>query len=200
MRMSKKILVGLTFFAIASYIQPQAECYAESWAKFGKTLVKSFMRQFGRVATEVSVQVLADQLTKQIDGYADEDRADDYVYIQLNWNFYGTPHSGILTLGESGGFLRVAFLNTQLGMIEAVDQNLSLRKQNGLVYLQGGTPRYAGTNKRHPNYLPDTLLLKSDSSGRWWVAAVGDNGGRWLTVYQQRISRKFRNRDPQLFR
>jgi hypothetical protein len=188
MQHSNKTLMTLTVFAMALLMQPRAECYAQGWPKVGKKLVESFMKQFGKVATEVSVRVLADQLTKQIDKYDGKARENEYVYIQLSWNFYGHQHVGVLTLGENGGFFRVAFFNSQSGLVEAVDQNLSVRETNGNVYLQGDTPRYAGTNITHPAYLPDILLTIPEDGGLLKSETSEDIGFRFTNTVSTEAS------------
>lgn len=182
-----------------AFVQP-AESNAQGWAKFGKTILKSFARNFGKAAAEVSVEVLAEQLKKQINRRGSRVTTSDFAYIQLYWNYYGSQHSGILTLGENGGFLRIAFYNAQLGRIEAIDQTLELREMNGAFYLFGSTPKYAGTNRPHPGYLPDILLLKQDYYGKWYVAQVGDQRGYFVPVVQSAISRTYKRQYPQLFR
>ena len=200
MKTFKKIIFCLTVLAVSIAAQPPTESYAQGWRKFGKILVTSFAKGFGKAAAEVSVQVLADQLARQTGSRDRPNRSNKYVYNQLHWNYYGSQHSGILSLGPNGGFLRVAFYNTQLRRIEAIDQKLVLREKNGALFLLGSTPKYAGTNRTHPNYLPDILLLQQDYYGNWRVAQVGDRRGYFVPVVQAPVSRSYRQQYPQLFR
>ncbi len=105
-------------------------------------------------------------LLNQIDQHqSNQSSVSSGVYGVLYLRWLDIPnHEGYIIMNGNYGLLRVAYLNYSTGIVEYVDQNISLIfNQQGVPFLVGSSVRYAGTSTPNSTYLPDIFRLDYNS-------------------------------------
>lgn len=103
---------------------------------------------------------------------------------RLQWRVSGINHQARLSMNGNFGTMRV---NARMpnGNLIAAEQRMTLTPtQNGFI-LRGSRPTYPGTNRRVPNYNPDTFRIQP--VGRNQLRVTNCSSGFCVPVNMRRI-------------
>lgn len=84
---------------------------------------------------------------------------------KLRFSTVGIVHESTLVMNGYSGWMKTRYFSPATKRTETVEQVMMIRPSAQGLLIVGYNPVYAGTNIRHPSYLPDALLFQINPDG-----------------------------------
>ena len=107
-------------------------------------------------------------------------RRDNRDNIVSCWKFTysvdGILHETVLWLNGRQGKALTTFFNPKIQRTDYVEQTITVTNSSHGVLIVGSNPVYPNTNRKHPSYSPDIILLQIRPNGETVVVNCDENG------------------------
>lgn len=102
----------------------------------------------------------------------------DYIYgnYRVGWMARGDRYEGLLAMKGAQGVMRVQYYNPSTKAADVVDQTMIVASCPRGLLIAGVDPVVPQTDKKHPTYVADNILLRRNPSGQVIVELVDDQG------------------------